>query len=192
MLPLTILGGRKRVGYGAALDALCRATSARTRYPRRDAMITMQGDFTDQPEHLPELIKRFEGGADLVVAERNLAATAPAPVRRLRRISSWALRLLGSVPGVSDPFGALRLYRISLIRDLLKQSGESPIVEGSGWSANFDLLHRTAPLARRLETVSLETRYDVRARASRIKPWSDAVALLKFGRARRARRPSVT
>ena len=95
VLPLTVLGGPEHLGYDRALDALCRAVSARTKYPRRDAMITLQADFTDQPEHLPELIKRFEGGADLVVAERTVSPTTPAPVRRLRWIASWAMRASG-------------------------------------------------------------------------------------------------
>lgn len=188
VLPLTVLGGAERVGYARALDALCRAVSARTRYPRRDAMITMQGDFTDQPDHLPELVKRFEGGADLVVAERAGLPQAPPPVRRLRWIASWAVRPFIAVPGVSDPFGALRLYRISLVRDLIKASGDEPIVHGDGWAANLDLLLRLAPLARRVETVSLEPRYDLRDRETRIRPWADGLALLRFGRAARARR----
>ena len=41
VLPLTVLSGNQHRGYAAALDQLCRAVSARTRYPRRDAMITM-------------------------------------------------------------------------------------------------------------------------------------------------------
>jgi glycosyltransferase involved in cell wall biosynthesis len=191
VLPLTILGGAKRLGYGAALDALCRAVSARTRYPRRDALITLQADFTDQPEHLPELIKRFEGGADLVVAERTLSPTTPAPVRRLRWIGSLAMRAGASVPGVADPFGSMRLYRISLIRDAIKASGDAPVVQGDGWGANLDLLRRTAPLARRLETVALDPRYDVRARDSRVRPWSDGLALFRSGRSPRDRKPTA-
>jgi glycosyltransferase involved in cell wall biosynthesis len=188
VLPLTVLGGREHLGYDRALDALARAVSARTRYPRRDAMITLQADFTDQPEHLPELIKRFEGGADLVVAERNVSPTTPAPVRRLRWIGSWALRASGSVPGVADPFGSLRLYRITLIRDLLKESGDAPIVRGEGWAANLNLLRRAIPIARRMETVPLESRYDVRVRESRIHPWSDGLKLFRVGRAPRPRK----
>lgn len=191
VLPLTVLGGREHVGYGRALDALCRAVSTRTRYPRRDAMITLQADFTDQPEHLPELIKRFEGGADLVVGERSLGAATPTPVRRLRWIGSLAMRASGSVPGVADPFGSMRLYRISLIRDLIKETGNAPIVEGHGWAANFELLRRTAPLARRLETVALEPRYDVRARESRVRPWADGLALFRSGRPSIGRKPTA-
>jgi glycosyltransferase involved in cell wall biosynthesis len=192
VLPLTVLGGSKHLGYGGALDALCRAVSARTRYPRRDALITLQADFTDQPEHLPELIKRFEGGADLVVAERTLSPATPTAVRRLRWIGSLAMRAGAAVPGVADPFGSMRLYRISLIRDAIKASGDAPVVQGDGWAANLDLLRRTAPLARRLETVALDPRYDVRARETRVRPWSDGLALLRSGRrSPRDRKPTA-
>ena len=33
--------------------------------------------------------------------------------------------------GVRDPFGALRLYRVSVIRDLIKERGDLPLVEPS-------------------------------------------------------------
>lgn len=190
VLPLTVLGGSEHLGYDRALDALCRAAAGRTRYPRRDGLITMQADFTDQPEHLPELVKRFEGGADLVVAERTLPESTPKPVRRLRWIASWAARRAGAVAGVTDPFGALRLYRISLIRDLLKDAGDAPLVNGQGWAANLSLLLHAAPRARRVETVALEPRYDVRARATRIRAWSDGLALLRAGRGLRTERPA--
>ena len=193
VLPLTILGSNAHhVGYARALDALCREVSRRTRYPRRDAMITMQADFTDQPEHLPELVKRFEGGADLVVVERpatatTLASATPKRVRWMRRVAPWALRRSVAPPGVSDPFGSFRLYRITLLRDLFRHAGDEPIVQGTVWAANVDLLLHTAPLARRIETVALEPRYDLRPRESRIHPWADALDLFRFGRTRRGR-----
>jgi glycosyltransferase involved in cell wall biosynthesis len=193
VLPLTIIGSDEHVGYARALDSLIREVSRRTRYPRRDGMIVMQADFTDQPEHLPELIKRFEGGADLVVAERPATAenaTPPRPVRWLRRMAPWVLRPLMKVPGVSDPFGTFRLYRITLLRDLIRHAGDEPIVQGTVWAANADLLVRTAPLARRIETVALEPRYDLRPRESRIHPWTDAVDLYRFGRTKRHRAPT--
>jgi glycosyltransferase involved in cell wall biosynthesis len=194
VLPLSVIGAKTHVGYARALDALCREVARRTRYPRRDAMITMQADFTDQPEHLPELIKRFEGGADLVLGERPPRpehASPPKPVRWMRRVAPWMLRPFVSFPGVSDPFGSFRLYRITLLRDLLRHAGEEPIVQGTVWAANVDLLLRTAPLARRIETVALEPRYDLRPRESRIHPWTDALDLFRFGRTRRGRSVSA-
>jgi len=188
VLPLTALGGRERVGYARALDALLRTAAKRTRYPRRDAAVTLQGDFTDRPEHLPELIKRFEGGADLVVSERAGDDPMPAPVRRLRRVAPWVLRPFAPVPGgVSDPFGAFRLYRVSVIRELIKERGDAPIVDGAGWAANVDLLISAARHARRVETLEVAPRYDLRPRESRVRPWSDAMSLFRFGRAARER-----
>lgn len=192
VLPLTVLGGEGHVGYARALDALLRHAAKSTRYARRDAVIVLQGDFTDQPEHLPELVKRFEGGADLVVAERAtaLAPAAPVPVRRLRRVAPWLIRPFVRVPGVADPFGALRLYRVSVLRDLVKARGNAPVVQGEGWAANVDLLLGCAPHARRIETVPLEQRWDVRPRETRRRAWPDAMGLFRFGR--EAKRRHVT
>ena len=182
VLPLTILGGTERRGYAAAVDALVRAASKATRYPRRDAVVLMQGDFTDQPEHIPELVKRFEGGADVVVAEREAQPAAPQAIRRLQQVAPWVLRPFVRVPGVKDPFGTFRLYRISLLRDLLKQIGDEPLVKSDGWAANVELLIAASPAARRIETVALAPRWDLRPRESRRRPWADAVALFHFGR----------
>lgn len=190
VVPLTVLGGKQHVGYPAALDALARTVSQRTRYPRRDAMITMQGDFTDPPEHLPELVKRFEGGADVVVAERAPGAL-PTAARRLRRIAPWILRPFPSVPGVADPFGSLRLYRIAVVRDMLRDAGDQPLATAGGWGANAELLMSAARHARRIETVELDTRYDLRPRDTRIRPFNDALELFRATRALRARGPAT-
>ncbi|MHB1072293.1 MAG: glycosyltransferase family 2 protein [Gemmatimonadaceae bacterium] len=187
VLPLVLLGGRERIGYARALDTLLRTAAKRTRYPRRDAVVTIQGDFTDQPESLPELVKRFEGGADIVVGERPRDPKAPTEVRRLQQVAPWVMRPFVAVPGVSDPFGALRLYRVSVIRDLIAAAGSEPVAQGAGWGANLDLLVRAAPLARRIEAVEVAPRWDVRARPSRVRPWSDALDLFRFGRAARGR-----
>lgn len=191
VLPLTVLAGSERVGYDRALDALLREAAVRTRYPRRDGVITMQGDFTDQPDDIPELVKRFEGGADVVVAERpEPPATAPTEIRWLRRLAPWVSRPFVKVAGVNDPFGTLRLYRVSVIRDMIKSAGDQPVVNGAGWGANLDLLVRAAADARRVETIPATPRYDLRLRTSRIKPWSDAVQLLKLSRTTRRRAPA--
>jgi glycosyltransferase involved in cell wall biosynthesis len=189
VLPLTILHNERRRGYGAALDLLARTAAKRTRYPRRDAMIVMQGDFTDQPEHIPELVKRFEGGADMVVAEQATPArNAPSAVRRLRRVAPWLVRPFVQIPGIHDPFGTLRLYRIAVVRDLIKAAGDEPIVQWNGWAANVELLARAARFCRRIETVPLDARYDLRPRASRVRPVSGAMDLYRFGWASRANR----
>jgi glycosyltransferase involved in cell wall biosynthesis len=188
--PLTVIRGEKRKGYAHALDALAREASRRTKYPRRDAMIVMQADFTDQPELLPELIKRFEGGADIVIGER-AAGNDPIPVRRLRKLAPWAIRFSLGANELTDPFGSVRLFRISLIREITKADANKPLAQTDGWAANLELLLSTLPLARRAERVELASRYDLRVRESRIKPFSDAMALYKFGRTVRGKRVSM-
>jgi glycosyltransferase involved in cell wall biosynthesis len=193
VLPLTVLRHGERRGYAAAIETLLRTVAQRTRYPRRDAAILMQADFTDQPEHLPELIKRHEGGADLVVAEQaGASASAPVPVRRLRRFGRWLLRPFVRVSGVNDPLGSYRLMRIAVVRDLLKESGEARLLKADGWAANVELLAKAVRFARRVEVVPLEPRYDLRPRASRVRPLAGAVDLYRFGRATRARRAAPT
>jgi glycosyltransferase involved in cell wall biosynthesis len=182
VLPLTVLGGGKHFGYARALDALVRAVSKRTRYPRRDGLLTMQADFTDRPEDLPELIKRFEGGADVVVGERQLTPSWPSPARMLRRVAPLVTRPFVNLPEVKDPFGTLRVYRISVLRDLLKDSGDQPIVRSDGWSANVELLVRSRRFARRIESMSFSPRYELRPRPSRVRPWHGALALLRSAR----------
>jgi glycosyltransferase involved in cell wall biosynthesis len=191
VLPLTILHGEKQQGFGHALNALCADVSRRTKYPRRDAMVIMQGDFTDQPESLPELLKRFEGGADIVTTERDRAAM-PAAVRRLARVGPWMMRPFVSAKDVADPFGSFRLYRISLLRDYAKSAADAPLITTDGWAANLEMFLRLAPLARKIEKVAVAPRYDLRPRATRVRPFADAMGLYRAGRASRGWRRPVT
>lgn len=191
VIPLTVLRGERRRGYGHALNALCKEVSRRTRYARRDAMLVIQGDFTDQPEALPDLMKRFEGGADIVVAERETTAM-PTPVRRLRRVAPWMIRPFVNTDGITDPFSGFRLYRISLLRDLTKASGDAPLVTTDGWAANVELLVKLRQFARRVEQVTVTPRYDVRPRETRIRPFADAMSLYKFTKRSRSWRAQPT
>ena len=181
VIPLTVLSGGKRKGYAGAIDSLVREVSRRTRYARRDALIVMQADFTDQPEHIPELVKRFEGGADIVAARQELSE-APPSVRRLRQFAAWIQRAGLPKTDAADPFTTYRLYRISVLRELLKSIGDEPVVSSSGWAANLELLLRARRFARRVENVDLAPRYDVRTRHSRVRPVADALSLFRFSR----------
>ena len=185
--PLTVLRSETRRGYAHALDTLAREASKRTKYPRRDAMVVMQADFTDQPELIPELIRKFETGADVVIGER-ASTNDPLPVRRLRQLAPWAIRFSLASNDLADPFASFRLFRISLIRELLKTGADKPLVRTDGWAANAELLLATLPLARRAEKVELASRYDLRVRESRIKPFSDAMGLYRFGRSVKGKR----
>lgn len=180
VLPLKVIRGDTRLGYARAVEACCKEVVRRTRYPRRDAMIIMQADFTDLPEQIPELVRRFEGGADVVVADRSASTDAPKPVRRLRLFSSLLMKRFTGLTGVADPFSGFRLYRVSVIKDLLSGRGNSGNLSAPGSGANLELLLSAARVARRVESVPLPASYDLRVRESRVRPVGDAVELYKF------------
>lgn len=192
-LPLTVLGSESRVGYARATTALLREAARRTNYPRRDAVILMQGDFTDRPEHIPDLVKRFEGGADVVVGERALPGDAPEEIAKLHRYVSWIpklwpLRQAVTVPGARDPWSGFQLMRITVVRDLLRASDKAPLPPAdSTWQANLDLLRSAVPHARRIESVPVMPRFDVRPRATRRQAWPEAWGLAKAAWAARGR-----
>ncbi len=194
-MPVTVLGSASRVGYARAVDALLREASRRTKYPRRDAVVLMQADFTDRPESIPELVRRFEGGADVVVGERTLANDAPESVRKLHRLVGWLprfwpIRAAVSVPGVRDPFGSFRLMRITVVRELLRLTGDLPFSTSiEPWQANLDLLRDAAAQARRVETVEVTPRFDLRQRDTRRDAWPDAWNIARAAWANRARPP---
>lgn len=187
-MPVTVLRGEAPIGYAGSVNTLIRYIAGHTRYPRRDAMLLLQGDFTDPPGIVPEFARRFEGGADLVVGERTAVVDAPVPVKRLFTAAAWALKPFVRVPGVRDLTSSMRLVRISALRDLLRTVGEQPICEGDSWTANADLLLRLVPHARRIETVPLEPTYGVRTRESRRVTVRDALAALRWGWRARGRR----
>ena len=191
-MPVTVLRGATPVGYAGAVDALVRHVAGHTRYPRRDAMLLLQGDFTDPPGIVPEFARRFEGGADVVVGERTAVVDAPVPVRRLFSAAGWALRPFVRVEGVRDLTGSMRLMRISALRDLLRTVGDGPVCEGDSWTANADLLLRLVPHARRVETVPMEPTYGVRTRDTRRVTVRDALAALRWGWRARGRRAVPT
>jgi hypothetical protein len=190
VLPLTILGGDVRRGTAAAIDHLAREASRRTRYPRRDAVVFLQGDFTDRPDELPELLKRFDGGADLVAGER-VTANAPLAVQRVRTAERWLVRRLVRIPAVQDYTSPMRVVRLSVIRDALNGRNGRPLAVGERAVAWIDLLLALVPHARRVDLVPVTPDYSLRSRVSRTGGWGDAIALVKYAWANRGGRSTA-
>ena len=193
-MPVTVVRGTRHLGYAGAVEALLRDVASRTRYPRRDAVLLLQGDFTDPPGLVPEFARRFDGGADLVVGERLVVADAPAAVKRLFKGAHWAMRPFVRIDGVRDLTASMRLMRISVLRDALRasanggSSNDTAWLAGDSWTANTDLLLHLVPHARRVEAVPLEPTYGVRMRETRRVAMRDALAALKWAWGARGRR----
>jgi Glycosyl transferase family 2 len=190
-MPVSVIRGATRLGYAGAVDALLRHVAGLTRYPRRDAVLLLQGDFTDPPGIVPEFARRFEGGADLVVGERLTVADAPMAVKRLFKYGHWAMRPFVKVDGVKDLTATMRLVRISALREAIRVAGTTSLVQGDSWTANTDLLLRLAPHARKVESVPMEPTYGVRMRETRRVAMTDAMSALKWAWGARGRRAVV-
>ena len=169
-LPLRIFTSQDRLGYAGSLERLIREAVKKAAYPKRDAIVTLQGDFTDNPQDLVSLVKTLEGGADVVAGAVNAPSERiPFPVRFAR----WAApKVLGSslrsCP-VSDPFSGYRIYRVIVFKKALRDLGQAPLIRHTGWAANVELLSLAVHHARRVEEVSLGLRYDIRARKTRFR-----------------------
>jgi glycosyltransferase involved in cell wall biosynthesis len=171
-LPLRVIRSEDRIGYGGALERLVREVVKEAPYPKRDVVVTIQGDFTEEPEDLVRLVKAIEGGADLVAG--SLEGEARALPARLR-FSRWSAGLLlgrsvREAP-VSDPLSGFRAYRLVILKKALRELGDGePLLKGDGWSANLELLSRTAPHARRIEEAPYRIRLSHRPRGTRFRP----------------------
>lgn len=211
VLPMTILRNEARRGYAASLERLLREAVSRSDYPRRDALVTLQADFTDAPEAIPEMIRRFEGGVDVLLAvprregedpgeEENREAgdagaaevgqgTPPPRALRLARFGArFVARGFPRPPGVANPYGSFRLYRLFTLARALKDlpSRDAPLLTQQGWAANAELLLAVWPHARRVEELAWPEDYGRRYRGSRF----HAVAELRSLR-RGSRHPRV-
>jgi hypothetical protein len=148
-------------------------------------MLLMQGDFTDQPEHIPDWCVDSKAEPTLWVGERTTRTERPhagrqAPPARSRRAAALAPVRLGPWRGRS--IRALFRLNRNLGHPRLNQARwrRAPIVFRPRMGANVDLLSRAIPSARRVETVSLEQRFDIRPRPAAIRPFADAVNLYRF------------
>ena len=170
-LPLTVIRSEERLGYGAAVERLLREVAERAPYPKRDAAVVLQGDFTEDPWDLVEMVKTLEGGADIVAG---VVEEEPDETPRAVRWSRWlADRVLGRTrrkAPVSDLLAGLRVYRVIVLKKAFRGEEGRVVSSDDRWAANARLMHLLAPHARRIEECPVEIRHDLRTRASRFRP----------------------
>jgi hypothetical protein len=152
VLPLTVFRNAERRGYTDSLELAVREALRRSPYPKRDAVITLQADFTEDPDVVPALVKRIEAGADVVATNVALEVTAPRSVRWARRVFHWVLRRR-KWAAVGDPLSGLRAYRVVVLKRALEARTGGRLLTWNGYGANVELLAQTVPHSRRTEVV---------------------------------------
>jgi hypothetical protein len=170
VLPLTVVRPDRRRGPADAVEMMLREAVRRSEYPKRDIVVTLQADFTQEPDELVGLIKRMEAGADIVVGQPLPSPEAPLALRWGRRL---ARRLLGRrlMPeGVADPFMGYTAYRVFTLRRALEEAN-GRLVHWGGWAGAAELLAAAAPHARRIEALDMIERRERLQRPSRLQVW---------------------
>ena len=152
VLPLTVIRNSERRGYADSLEVALREAVRRAPYPKRDAVIALQADFTEDPDIVPALVKKIEAGADIVATSVELEPTTPRAYRWGRRLFRWLVRgkewaLFG------DPLSGLRAYRVVTLKRALDARGSGRLLSWKDLGANAELLSLTAPHSRRTDVV---------------------------------------
>ena len=176
VLPLTVTRHEERKGYAASVEELLRQAVERTDRPKRDCAILMHADFAHGPNFIPDLVRRIESGADIVVAQGKLQGEPSRSRRLLRRLAPVLLRGAVTVPGVSDLVSGFSIFRLVTLRNAFR-GNTAPLLTTQGWAANAELYGRTARHARRVETIAAVERRDLRQRPSRVTSWESAMAI---------------
>jgi len=169
LLPLTVLRQASHLGYARTVERLLRHAVSLSDRPRRDAAVVLHADFLHDPATIPALLKKFDSGADLVVAESRGEGAPTRGHRWLRRYAPLLLPRRIRVPGVRDTVSGFIALRLSVAKDTLPGTG--PVLTTDGWLANAELIVRAAAVSRRVEAVDTRERYDLLQRPVETDPW---------------------
>jgi len=180
ILPLTVVRHSVRQGYARSVEELLHLALERTDRPKRDSAIIMQADFSHGPQFLPDFVRRLDSGADMVVGEATLSGEPSRGRRLVRQWAPFLLRRAVRVPGVTDTVSGFVAFRLMTLKNAIRQPG-AVLLTSEGWAANAELIGRAAQYARRIETVPVVERHDLRARESRVRPWEMAREVWRAG-----------
>ncbi len=187
-LPLTLHQHEKPLGWAACLEELLRDALRRSDRPKRDCVVTLPADFSVSPAVVPDLVRRFESGADVVVGEVD-GADPSLGMRLVRRHAAWLLRPGVSLPGIRDLTSGVSLIRLITLKNCLKERPDG-LLASSGASTHAELVARAAAGARQISAVGVAGRPEAAAEYTLGDALGLALDLLRSGR--RLRIPAPT
>ena len=175
VLPLTVIRSEQQNGYAATLEMLLREAVRRSEYPKRDVVVTLQADFSDEPDDLVPLLKRIEAGAD-VAAGNKVSKSKPTRMRRFSQsLASFFVRKLKLPEGLQTPFDGYRAYRVYSVRRAIEERAGKRLLRFAGWAVHAELLRSVLPHARRVDVVDVVDRTDRMQRPRREQPFAAAM-----------------
>jgi dolichol-phosphate mannosyltransferase len=179
-LPATVFRNARRLGYAASMESLVREALRRSDRPRRDCIVTLPADFTISPSVLPELIKRIESGADVVVGEPVEERMSPG-MRIVRRSAPWLLKPGLRLSGFKDVMSGVYAFRLITLKSCIR-SRSGPLLRTEGRCANAELVARAAAAARQIAVVPVAANSPGGRNPQKERPLALAVSLFRAGR----------
>ena len=176
VLPLEIVRNKSREGTTRTVERLLKLALERSDRPKRDAVVILHADFTHSAAALPEMIKKLESGADLVVAEGSVGGSEPRGYRWFRRWGPHLLPRAARAPGVRDGLSGFVAARLIAVRGAQRAAGD-PLLRLDGWAGRAELIAKLGRQARRVDVLPAPERVDLRERPSRLDPWEEAKAI---------------
>lgn len=153
-LPLTVFRQETERGTAWNTEFMLREALKRSDRHKRDLAITIPADFRVSPAVIPEMIRRFESGADVLVGEIGYKELSLSG-RLTCRLVPWLLRPGVRVPGIRDFTSGCVGFRLITLKHCFS-SAEGSLLLTEGLSARAELLARAAAVARQIIAIPLE------------------------------------
>lgn len=155
--------------------------AARSLHRPGDLWCTLESDNTSDPAILSEMVRRAEGGADLVLASVYAPGGKVLGTSRTRKaLSVWANTLMRSAFGLPDVHtftSFYRLYRGDFMLKALDAWGDDLVAE-RGFTCMAELLVKLHRLGARIEEVPMVLDGNLRVGTSRMRIWKNMRAHL--------------
>ncbi len=147
-LPLTVIKQSVRVGLAASLEILMKEALSRSDRHKRDCVITIPADFSVSPTVIPDLVKKFESGADVIVGELESEDDRFGD-RMVRRFAPWLLSPGIKIPGLRDITSGCAAFRMITIQSFIGD-GDQAVLMNEGASTFPEFLARASSGARQI------------------------------------------
>lgn len=169
-MPIRVVSHGSNQGLGAAVrDGLREAVAA---CHDRDVVVVMDADDTHTPVLIPEMTRKIQDGADVVIASREKLGAQVRGVPAGRRLLSWVgnrlFRLFLPIRGVRDYTCGYRAYRGMALRRAFGRYGGA-FIDQEGFQSTVDILLKLRRLDLVFTEVPLTLRYDRKRGPSKMK-----------------------
>lgn len=180
VLPVVLMRNEKRLGYAATLEMLLRQAVRMSRYPKRDSVVILQADFTDDLDTAADLLRRLESGADIAAGGPVADTVRPGFLERVALGYSRRVLARFEWPENADPLNTLCAYRLMCVKRALEESQPGRLLAWDGRTANAALLRATLPHARRIECVEMSRHGERAQRGRRFRPFELVTNVRRF------------